>query len=163
MLLLLRLRGLMLFFSGNALVVAGTTGCTIALTWGGITAPWSSAQVLVPLILGVFLLGLFLVWEAVFAKYPLVRFHPPSFLPPVNSPDPCTSGPIRSYGKPHQSQRVRNNITNGVPFFSLHAFKIPANVLRGSCCTGCSLHVVHSLPHFRFTHLFWSCPIAKRV
>ena len=58
--------------SGNALVVAGTTGCTLALTWGGITAPWGSAQVLVPLILGIALLGLFLVWEAVFAKHPLV-------------------------------------------------------------------------------------------
>ena len=58
--------------SGNALVVAGTTGCTIALTWGGITAPWGSAQVLVPLILGIALLGFFLVWEAVFAKHPLV-------------------------------------------------------------------------------------------
>lgn len=48
--------------------------CTIALTWGGITAPWGSAQVLVPLILGIVLLILFLVWDAFFATYPLVPF-----------------------------------------------------------------------------------------
>ena len=45
---------------------------TIALTWGGVIAPWDSSQVLVPLIVGLVLLVLFMVWEARWAADPLV-------------------------------------------------------------------------------------------
>ncbi|OSD02317.1 MFS general substrate transporter [Trametes coccinea BRFM310] len=59
---------------GNILVVVGTTLCTIALTWGGISAPWNSARVLALLVIGLAVLGIFLVWEAMWATDPLVPF-----------------------------------------------------------------------------------------
>ncbi|TFK88802.1 MFS general substrate transporter [Polyporus arcularius HHB13444] len=59
---------------GNALVVGGTAACTIALSWGGVIAPWNSAKVLVPLIVGLGILGLFLLWEAKWATYPMVPY-----------------------------------------------------------------------------------------
>ncbi|RPD77150.1 MFS general substrate transporter [Lentinus tigrinus ALCF2SS1-7] len=59
---------------GNALVIGGTAACTIALTWGGVIAPWNSAKVLVPLIIGLVVLGLFLLWEAKWATYPMVPY-----------------------------------------------------------------------------------------
>ena len=58
--------------SGNLLVTSSTTSCMIALTWGGIQFPWTSAHVLVPLILGLVGLALFLMYEALFATEPLV-------------------------------------------------------------------------------------------
>lgn len=58
---------------GNAAVIAATTSCVIALTWSGVEHSWSSAPVLVPLILG--LLGLigFIIYEAYVPKHPIVR------------------------------------------------------------------------------------------
>ncbi|KAJ7167213.1 major facilitator superfamily domain-containing protein [Mycena crocata] len=57
---------------GNSLIVASTTSIVIALTWAGIQFPWSSAKVLVPLILGLFGLAGFLVYEAWVPEYPIV-------------------------------------------------------------------------------------------
>lgn len=59
---------------GNAAVIAATTSCVIALTWSGVEHSWSSAPVLVPLILG--LLGLigFIIYEAYVPKHPIVPF-----------------------------------------------------------------------------------------
>ncbi|KAJ8518245.1 hypothetical protein ONZ45_g4681 [Pleurotus djamor] len=57
---------------GNFLIVASTTSCTIALTWGGVVAPWDSARVLVPLVLGLFGLALFVFYEAKWAEFPLI-------------------------------------------------------------------------------------------
>ncbi|KAI0637536.1 iron permease [Trametes polyzona] len=48
---------------GNILMAAGTTLALLGLTWGGIHYPWDSAHVLVPLVLGLFLMGLFFVYE----------------------------------------------------------------------------------------------------
>ncbi|KAI9566090.1 MFS general substrate transporter [Boletus coccyginus] len=59
---------------GNLLVIASTAAYTIGLTWGGITAPWSSVTVLVPLILGLVGLGGFIIYEATLATHPLVPF-----------------------------------------------------------------------------------------
>ncbi|KAI0712755.1 MFS general substrate transporter [Cerioporus squamosus] len=59
---------------GNALVIGGTVACAIALSWGGVVAPWNSAKVLVPLIVGLCVLGLFLLWEAKWATYPMVPY-----------------------------------------------------------------------------------------
>ncbi|KAJ7267576.1 iron permease [Mycena haematopus] len=58
-------------YSGNILVVAATTSTVIALTWSGIQFPWGSAQVLVPLILGMVGLVGFFVYEGRYAKYPM--------------------------------------------------------------------------------------------
>ncbi|KAF8839383.1 MFS general substrate transporter [Paxillus ammoniavirescens] len=59
---------------GNFLVISSTVAYTIGLTWGGITAPWGSVTVLVPLILGTVGLVVFIAYEATVAKYPLVPF-----------------------------------------------------------------------------------------
>ncbi|KAJ3001773.1 hypothetical protein NUW54_g6220 [Trametes sanguinea] len=49
---------------GNAIIIAGTTLALIALTWGGVTYPWSSAHVLAVLIIGAILIVVFFVYEA---------------------------------------------------------------------------------------------------
>jgi hypothetical protein len=59
-------------FSGNVLVIASTAALVVALTWGGVFFPWSSFHVLVPLILGAAGMVVFLVYEARFAKHPIV-------------------------------------------------------------------------------------------
>ena len=60
------------FCSGNAIVVASTTACVIALTWGGVVFPWSSARVLVPLVLGLVGLVALMIFEAIVPRNPLV-------------------------------------------------------------------------------------------
>lgn len=60
---------------GNALVIAATTSCVIALTWGGIQYAWSSARILVPLILGLSGLIVFFVYEFTVAKHPIVSYQ----------------------------------------------------------------------------------------
>ncbi|KAJ6472378.1 major facilitator superfamily domain-containing protein [Mycena vitilis] len=57
---------------GNALVITGTGLANIGLTWGGIRYHWVSAQVLSPLITGLFLLVVFAVYEAKFAAWPAI-------------------------------------------------------------------------------------------
>ncbi|KIJ65390.1 hypothetical protein HYDPIDRAFT_110438 [Hydnomerulius pinastri MD-312] len=59
---------------GNFLVISSTVSCTIGLTWGGITAPWMSPTVLVPLVMGIVGLLAFIAYEATFAENPLVPF-----------------------------------------------------------------------------------------
>jgi len=56
-------------------VIASACSTTIALTQGGINAPWQSARILVPLILGLAGLGLFIAYEALWSKHPLVPFY----------------------------------------------------------------------------------------
>lgn len=58
--------------SGNLLVIGGTTSFMIAMTWGGVTAPWGSAKVLVPLCLGIFGLAAFFAYEAIIPPFPMV-------------------------------------------------------------------------------------------
>lgn len=62
-------------FSGNLFVIAGTTLNVIALTWAGAKHPWSSYQVLLPLILGLFLIAGFFVYEAKVAVEPVVPWE----------------------------------------------------------------------------------------
>ncbi|KAJ7123777.1 MFS general substrate transporter [Mycena crocata] len=59
---------------GNFLIISSTTCCTLALTWGGATAPWASLQVLAPLWCGLLGLAFFLLYEATAAVDPLVPF-----------------------------------------------------------------------------------------
>ncbi|KAH9936927.1 iron permease [Amylocystis lapponica] len=59
---------------GTLVVIGATTSCVIALTWSGVQYSWSSAPVLVPLILGLVSLLAFLAYEALFAKHPLVPY-----------------------------------------------------------------------------------------
>lgn len=58
--------------SGNFLIIGASTATVIALTWGGIEKPWTSAPVLACLILGLLGLVAFVVYEALVPKYPVV-------------------------------------------------------------------------------------------
>ena len=62
-----------MYCSGSILVVASTAAVVIALTWGGITHPWSSKEVLLPLVLGAFGFFLFFAYEGTYAENPIVR------------------------------------------------------------------------------------------
>ncbi|KAF8837708.1 MFS general substrate transporter [Paxillus ammoniavirescens] len=57
---------------GNIIVIGSSISCTLALTWGGVTAPWNSATVLAPLIIGLLGLVVFIIYEATLATNPLV-------------------------------------------------------------------------------------------
>ncbi|KAI1749855.1 major facilitator superfamily domain-containing protein [Xylaria castorea] len=59
-------------YAGNAILVASVVAVLLALSWGGTKYPWSSYQVLVPLIVGIFGLVLFHMYEGM----PWVREYP---------------------------------------------------------------------------------------
>ncbi|KAI9067692.1 MFS multidrug transporter [Trametes sanguinea] len=59
---------------GNVIIIAGTTLALIALTWGGVTYPWSSAHVLALLIIGAILIAVFFVYEAFVPPEPTIPF-----------------------------------------------------------------------------------------
>lgn len=62
-------------YRGNSIIISSTTGIVIGLTWGGVRYSWSSAAVLVPLIVGVCGLFVFFLYEARFAKNPIVSAY----------------------------------------------------------------------------------------
>ncbi|TCD68656.1 hypothetical protein EIP91_010177 [Steccherinum ochraceum] len=57
---------------GNVLVISATTGLAIALSWGGVVYPWTSARVLAPLCISAALLVAWLVYESYFAAIPAI-------------------------------------------------------------------------------------------
>ena len=59
-------------YVGSLLTIVSSILILIGLNWGGVTYPWVSAQVLAPLLIGAFVLALFLVWEARFASLPVM-------------------------------------------------------------------------------------------
>ncbi|KIP04433.1 hypothetical protein PHLGIDRAFT_120696 [Phlebiopsis gigantea 11061_1 CR5-6] len=59
-------------FMGNAIVISGTTLAVVGLTFGGVRFPWSSVQVLAPLIIGLALIAGFMVYEAKIPREPTV-------------------------------------------------------------------------------------------
>ncbi|GJJ08923.1 hypothetical protein Clacol_003143 [Clathrus columnatus] len=61
--------------SGNAIITAATTSTLIGLTWGGVQFPWSSARVLVPLILGIFGIFVWILYESLVAKEPFLTIR----------------------------------------------------------------------------------------
>ncbi|KDQ59098.1 hypothetical protein JAAARDRAFT_652302 [Jaapia argillacea MUCL 33604] len=62
-------------YVGSALTIISSALLLIGLTWGGVTYPWLSAAVLVPLLLGGVVLVAFLVWEAKWAVIPIIPIH----------------------------------------------------------------------------------------
>ncbi|KAG8879285.1 hypothetical protein FRB98_005758 [Tulasnella sp. 332] len=62
-------------WTGNSLVVGGTTRVVLALAWAGVQYSWTSVQVLVPLILGLLGLVAFMVWETKWASEPVVPWQ----------------------------------------------------------------------------------------
>ncbi|KAF2706441.1 MFS general substrate transporter [Pleomassaria siparia CBS 279.74] len=59
-------------FIGGALSITGLTIFLIALQSGGYTHPWVSAYVMCTLLIGLALIGVWIVWESTFAKHPMV-------------------------------------------------------------------------------------------
>lgn len=57
---------------GTLLIVGGTLMFLFGLQYGGVTAPWDSAEVLCLIIFGVLTIALFLIWEWKLAKYPIM-------------------------------------------------------------------------------------------
>ncbi|KAJ8454776.1 hypothetical protein ONZ51_g12836 [Trametes cubensis] len=57
---------------GNVIIIGSATSCIIALTWAGVSFPWSSAQVLAPLIVGIAGLALALLYDAFVAPFPVI-------------------------------------------------------------------------------------------
>ncbi|KAI0311002.1 hypothetical protein OF83DRAFT_1032136, partial [Amylostereum chailletii] len=60
---------------GNFLIISSTTAVVIALTFGGLQFPWRSANVLVPLILGLLGLCAFLIYEIMIAVNPIIPIN----------------------------------------------------------------------------------------
>ncbi|CDO76935.1 hypothetical protein BN946_scf185006.g17 [Trametes cinnabarina] len=58
---------------GNTLIIAGAASCIIGLTWAGIQHPWSSAQVIAPLVIGIAGLVGAVLYDAYVASHPVVR------------------------------------------------------------------------------------------
>ncbi|PSR83956.1 hypothetical protein PHLCEN_2v5560 [Hermanssonia centrifuga] len=61
--------------SGNLLISGGSTAALLGLTWGGVQYEWSSANVLVPLILGLFVIAGFMVYEAAIPAEPTMPWR----------------------------------------------------------------------------------------
>lgn len=58
-------------YIGGFLSVSGMLLFMMGMQWGGYQYPWSSAHVLVPLILGIVLIVAFVLWEGYGAKHPM--------------------------------------------------------------------------------------------
>ncbi|KDQ58485.1 hypothetical protein JAAARDRAFT_34295 [Jaapia argillacea MUCL 33604] len=71
----IRSKFLKIDYLGSALTIISSILILLGLTWGGVTYPWVSAQVLVPLILGITVLAVFLLWESKWAKLPIIPVH----------------------------------------------------------------------------------------
>ncbi len=63
------------WYSGNLLISGGSTAALLGLTWGGVQYEWSSANVLVPLILGLFVIAGFMVYEAAIPAEPTMPWR----------------------------------------------------------------------------------------
>lgn len=57
---------------GSLLIVGATLMFLFGLQYGGVTAPWDSAEVVCLLVFGVVMFVLFAVWEWKFARYPVM-------------------------------------------------------------------------------------------
>ncbi|CAL1715229.1 unnamed protein product [Somion occarium] len=62
-------------WTGNVIIITGTTLAVIGLTWGGTRYPWADARVLAPLIIGLVVMGLFCVYEYYIPKNPTIPFR----------------------------------------------------------------------------------------
>jgi hypothetical protein len=59
--------------SGVLLIAGSTVALILGLSWGGVQFAWSSAQVLISLIIGAVAMACFFAYEFLVAKNPLVR------------------------------------------------------------------------------------------
>ena len=68
----MRSKLLIIDYVGSCLTIISSILILIGLNWGGVAYAWSSPQVLVPLILGIAILFIFVLWEGKFAKLPIM-------------------------------------------------------------------------------------------
>lgn len=68
----LRRKFLQIDYVGSLLTILASVLLLLGLNWGGTTYPWVSAPVLVTLLLGVGFFVVFIIWEARFAKLPII-------------------------------------------------------------------------------------------
>lgn len=59
-------------YIGSVIFLPSTTSFLIGLTWGGVQYAWDSWRTLTPILVGLSGLVLFVIWEARFAKLPLL-------------------------------------------------------------------------------------------
>ncbi|KAF7549819.1 hypothetical protein G7Z17_g6139 [Cylindrodendrum hubeiense] len=57
---------------GSLLIIGGTVMWLLGLEFGGVTFPWKSATTICLIVFGILIIGLFLVYETKFAKYPVI-------------------------------------------------------------------------------------------
>ena len=55
------------------MIIASAALCIIALTWAGVQYPWSSVQVVAPLVIGLAGLPAALLYDMYYASHPVVR------------------------------------------------------------------------------------------
>ncbi|KAI0316904.1 iron permease [Amylostereum chailletii] len=126
---------------GNALVIAATTSCCIALTWSGIEHAWSSVSVLVPLILGLFGLVAFITYEAFIPKYPVVPFSLMSTITGVSGYLQTFILPIIMLGMIYyvpvyfQACKGASPIATGVDQLPFAFVQAPVGILAGASVT----------------------------
>lgn len=71
----MRQKLLQIDYVGSLLTITSSILLLLGLNWGGVTYPWASAAVLVPLLLGAAVFALFLVWESRYARLPIIPVH----------------------------------------------------------------------------------------
>ncbi|KAL1730473.1 major facilitator superfamily domain-containing protein [Schizophyllum commune] len=62
-------------YPGCAMVLGGCVLIILPMTWGGVSFAWNSAEVLAPLISGIFLLTVLCVWEWRGASLPIIPMY----------------------------------------------------------------------------------------
>lgn len=76
------------------MVLGGCVLVILPITWGGVGFAWNSAEVIAPLVSGVFLLAVLCVWEWRGASLPIIPSTLPSPRPferPAEGAPQCTS------------------------------------------------------------------------
>ncbi|KAF9552277.1 MFS general substrate transporter [Agrocybe pediades] len=140
---------------GNVLVMASTCSCMIALTFGGIRFPWSSAKVLAPLIVGIFGFAITLFYEAKWPKNPVIPLR-------VLSNRTSSAGYVATFVQgmvtlgvgfylPTWFQAVKGAtpVLSGVYFLPLAATISPSAIVQGI--------IVSKTGYYRTVNLFGWC------
>ncbi|KAF8185732.1 MFS general substrate transporter [Pholiota molesta] len=124
---------------GNLFIMASTCSVMLALTWGGIRFSWSSANILVPLILGIVGLGCTVYYESRWPEHPVIPLMVLSNRTSISGyiatfvQGMVTLGIASIFCRPtwFQSVKLSSPITSGVLFLPLAATISPSAILQG--------------------------------
>ncbi|KAJ1857386.1 hypothetical protein GGH12_002868 [Coemansia sp. RSA 1822] len=110
-------------FIGIFAIVAGIVLLELALTWGGQDHPWKSAAVIVPLILGILILGVFVLIEWKISKEPVM--------------------PLRLFKRRNTRLMFVAQIFFGMSFFMpIFYFPLYLSVAKNSSAISSGLHLI---------------------